>query len=172
MLALTVLVALGTLPPALPPVELTHHSEVGRFSVTFPTHGGMRKRAESVSQTGYGPTTNYRVYSSGDNDHFEVTFADYPVAGFIRDDPQAVLDNVCDGNMGPTGKESKRSRIEVGGYPGREVTYSQPDGNLVFRNRVVLVNNRLYQVMVIGVGQLPEQTEEFYRSVTLIPPRR
>ncbi len=46
----------------------------------------------------------------------------------------------------------KEKPIELAGkYPGREITIEKK-GEIVAKMRIYLVNNRLYQVMVLGPG--------------------
>jgi hypothetical protein len=62
------------------------------------------------------------------------------------------LNGACNGAVaGMHGKETSRYTVNLpGGYPGRQIEGSLPDGVGFFRMRMYLVDNNFYQLVVVG----------------------
>jgi len=75
----------------------------------------------------------------------------------------AMLGNVRDGNA-RGGRVVEDKEFTISGNPGKAVTIEK-DGALIF-NRIILVKNRLYQVMLTmnKSDDLPESANTFIRS--------
>jgi WD40 repeat protein len=147
-------------------------SAEGRFRVLLP---GEPERKTQQIPTPMGACTLYAFVWENKRRDFAllVSYNDYPpvVNGAP---PDQVLDGVRDGVvMGtPGARLNGEQRITLHGYPGREVRVDIP-GKGTLRNRMYLVQNRLYQLSAprLGGGGPSEETiTRFLDSFSFTPP--
>ncbi len=82
-----------------------------------------------------------------------------------------VLDSSRDGAVGNLkGELDSEKDIKLGDYPGREVRIAVDEGKKLFRARVYLVDQRLYQVVVFGTkdAATSKEADKFLDSFQLI----
>lgn len=126
-------------------------SAAGRYKALFP---GEVKSETSDIEAGKDTLklTIEAVELKGDT-IFLVSFID--AADEVAKQPAGPrLDKVRDGNKGESGKVIEDKAITFGTekYPGRDLLIEMPDGYI--RNRVIIANNRLYQVMIHGTKEV------------------
>lgn len=90
------------------------------------------------------------LYTAPDKTAFLVAYSVLPPEKMKNANPEALLNEARDGPLrsrGGTLVEEKK--IQLGGHPGRDLTFKKPD-ETVIRARIYLVKNRLYQTLVWG----------------------
>lgn len=125
------------------PEEFT--SKDGLFTVALP---GKPKRESSKVAVGDDFIQVHRETQEVDGVAYVIAFNDYP-AGSLDPDGKKVLEGVRNGNVGEgTVDEDTAGTFGKEKYPMREFTFTKD--KLYFRNRIILVKDRLYQVMVVA----------------------
>jgi hypothetical protein len=134
--------------------------EVGRFRAIFPAEPTLGKD-EGVSDS--GPHVHYSWTVEEENRTFAVIFTEYsrPIAKNYDKNVRALL------NQGA--KLLRQTAIDVSGVDGREIFTELPE-KAVLRQRMLLVGNRLYQVIYQGPfgTESRADVEEFMRSFQLL----
>lgn len=129
-------------------------SEAGKFKVMLP--GATTYKAQSVD-TPIGKIEMHTYMSETETGAAGVLYSDFPAAQIAASDVDTLLTNARDGAVGNVkGKLTSDKAIKVGDHPGREFTFSVGTGDDVQFNgwqRVFLVNNRMYQLIVITAGK-------------------
>lgn len=122
-------------------------SEEGAFSVLMPKNPSVEVQ---TVDTPLGPI-DIRLFSAELSDiAFVVGYSDYPSAFVAQSNPVVVLNGARDGAVANVqGKLLSENVIFLDGYPGRELRIEGPDAELTAVSRIFLVNNRLYQAMVV-----------------------
>jgi hypothetical protein len=101
-----------------------------------------------------------------------VGYSDYPEATVKASDPATMLAGARDGAVAnANGQLVSDVEVTLNGYPGREFSaaVTQNGQEFVLRQRVYMVGNRLYQVLVLvpkGEEDSPE-VEAFFQSFQL-----
>lgn len=125
-------------------------SPEGKFSVLMP---GTPQNHTQALNTPIGPVTTYAFVYSNKDAAFGVSYTDYPEALMQGLDAQKILDGARNGQLSAKSGSTliSESPISLNSYPGREVQMTTPegDGKHAVRNHMYMVNNRLYQVMVV-----------------------
>src|SRR5262245_16995739 len=132
-----VLLALGCVGERL----VEHVSEAGGFLVRFPGPASTEPDPDL-------PDRVQKVSFVERSGSYAVAWEDVaaPKAG-----ADALLDRACDDAIRRLkGKEKERRTIALDGHPGREQVLDWPDGRGQVRQRVYLVDRRLYHVVVSG----------------------
>jgi hypothetical protein len=125
-------------------------SQEGHFQVTMP--GSPKKDVESVN-TLIGKVDLYLFTVEADDFGYIVGYGDYPSSFVNSGNVEAMLDGARDGAVSNVnGKLVGERRIKVQGFPGRDLWVEATIGGEVgmAQMRIVLVGNRLYQVLVAG----------------------
>ena len=81
-----------------------------------------------------------------------LSYNDY-TPGKVDPDPQKILASVVEGNAkGVKGKVVSDEKVTIGKkkHPGRDIRIEMPDKKNIYRAKVFLVGNRLYQVVALG----------------------
>jgi hypothetical protein len=82
---------------------------------------------------------------------YSVTVGEYSAEQIARVGAKGFLDEARNGAIANThGKMTSETSFDVKGNPGREVAISVSGGKSSFRCRLILVGNRLFQVIVAG----------------------
>ena len=85
---------------------------------------------------------------------YYVSYADYPAEIIEQSDPIKILEGSRDGaSQSVSGKVTSDKPISLDRHPGREITVEGKDENgqsVTIKSRIFLVDNRLYQIMVIS----------------------
>jgi hypothetical protein len=119
----------------------------GRFAVQMP---GPPKEQTNKVNTAVGPIDVHMFVLSPDpNTAYIVGYSDYPEEMIKKSDIQKVLDGARDGAVkNVNGKLDWEKKITIDKHPGRDFAISTE--HFEGRDRIYLVNARLYQVMVVG----------------------
>lgn len=146
-------------------------SEDGNFSILFPDtpRENLRMPANaSLEETIHTLSTNVETisYEVSYNDYVETEQADLLEAQF-----NAVRDNLMTELSGQVVEETSNT---FNGFPGRQIKFTIPDeasvGGKVGVMQLCLVENRLYQITVIGAANdySRADVEQFLGSFTLL----
>lgn len=122
-------------------------SGAGRYKVLFP--GAVKTETSDITSGKDTLKLTLDVVELKGDTTFMVTYVDTPDE--VAKKPVGPrLDKVRDGNKGESGKVLEEKDITLGmeKYPGRDLLIETPSGFI--RNRVVIVDKRLYQVMIFG----------------------
>lgn len=140
-----------------------YQSQEGRFSVLFP---GEPKRILKSVDTPAGKIDLVLYQAGSKKTGFIVGYSDYPQEVIDKSNPRKMLDGARDGAVGNAGGELiDEIELTFQDYPGREIEVEVP-GKATIRARLILIDNRLYQVMVISpsVEILEKKGTEFFDS--------
>ena len=143
-----------------------YYSADGRFSVLFP--GEPKESLRSV-RTPAGQLNLVVLTAGSKKSAFAVGYADYPRNVVENSDPEKFLDGSMDGavrNVG--GRLTGETTLDFHGHPAREIRVEAPKKTSM-RSRLILIENRLYQVMVISKSAriLDGKGSEFFDSFTV-----
>ncbi|MFO0814908.1 MAG: hypothetical protein U0796_16935 [Gemmatales bacterium] len=138
-------------------------SEKGRFSVKFP--GRVRSQVQEV-ETAFGKMkSNIEAFTLGQNMMLMVVYCDLPPAA--KADPSTVFENIKPSAKGFDGVIVKDEGLTFGPdkLPARRLLVRK-ENNMMVRNLIILKDERIYQVIVMGPGGLigEKRAEEFVSS--------
>lgn len=141
----------------------------GGFSVLMP---GVPVYQQNVTNSVSGPVVHhsFKVIRGKVPDGFTVTYHDLSV-GVSPKRAEMVLDMVESGRTRTGGPRRQSKHIKLGRFPGREVTIMRSDISAgVMKNRIYLVGNRVYQVMVVTTKKdaAAPKVAKFLDSFTLV----
>ena len=127
----------------------------GNFSVRFP---GKPKESTQATKTDLGTLNVFTAtYASSDGSTYMVSYTDFPAEAARPENRDALYDGMRD-ELKKDGKVLTAKDKEIGAkkLPGREIDIEREKGKQRLRFRVVLHDNRLYQVAVIGTARFVE----------------
>lgn len=162
--------AIGKLFPP-PTHEFT--SETGRFSVTSPYT--FTENTQSID-TQAGAIDLHMFSANQPTQTLIISYSDYPADLVSKSNPDKILDGSRTGMIqNSKGQLLSETRITLSGHPGRELTLSSTAENgqeLLLRGRIYLVENRLYQILVVTLksAQNPQAIDQFLQSFKLTTP--
>ncbi|MEO0987458.1 MAG: hypothetical protein AAFY20_18195 [Cyanobacteria bacterium J06639_14] len=145
-------------------------SEAGQFSISVP--GAFQETQESV-ETPVGPINIHTFTAEAQNSAYVVAYSDYPTEIVEQSDPQMLLDSSRDGALGNlNGTIVSEEAIALDGNPGRSLVIDtvDPTGDeATIKSRIYLVNNRLYQILVVSPKDQAQEAkfDAFLESFTL-----
>jgi len=138
----------------------------GRFTVQMP---GQPKEQKNSVKTAIGPIEFHMfIYERDPNSDYMVGYNDYPEGMMKKADSDKVLDGARDGAVkNVKGKLESEKKITLDGHPGREFVATAE--GLKVRDRFYLVNDRLYQIMLVGSNDFitGKDAEKFLNSFKL-----
>ena len=147
-------------------------SEEGGFQIMTPLP--LEESTQSVDSE-LGPIEVHFFMAELSNRAYMVGYSDYPEDFIAQSDPQVLLDGARDGAVGNiNGKLVSEFKISLADqYPGRELVVTallDEDTEGTLKGRMYLVNNRLYQIMVVAPsGDMSTQAmDDFINSFTLL----
>jgi hypothetical protein len=143
-----------------------YRSQEGRFSVLFP---GEPKRILQSVDTPVGKIDLVLYQAGSKKTGFIVGYSDYPQEVIDKSNLGKMLDGARDGAVGNVGGELiDEMELEFQGYPGREVEIDVA-GKTTVRSRLILIDNRLYQVMVVSPSLeiIEKKGTEFFDSFSV-----
>jgi hypothetical protein len=143
-----------------------YYSADGRFSVLFP--GEPEESLQSV-RTAVGQINLVMLTAGSKTSAFVVGYADYPRNVVESSDPEEMLDGARDGAVGNVGgRLTDETTLDFHGHPAREIRVEVAKKTSI-RARVILIENRLYQVMVVSKSAriLDGKGSEFFDSFTV-----
>ena len=140
---------------------MTFTSDEGGFTLLLPDQ--PKEQRQPIS-TAAGSVDTIMYITEVGNTAFGAGYSDFPESA-SNADPQAVLAGARDGaakNVNGTVVDEKS--IELAGHPGVEIAVEIPEGAAVpggamYRGRIYLVNNRLYQVIYVALKADEDQAE-------------
>ncbi len=138
----------------------------GRFAIQMP---GEAKEQIQKLNTAFGPTDLhlFSVYPKPDVG-YTVGYCDYPEKLIKKSSAEKILDGACDMSVqNLKGKLEHEKKITIDKYPGREIVVLVED--LAVRQRFYLVDNRLYQMVIVDSKELVtgKDAETFLNSFKL-----
>lgn len=149
--AITVVVGLLAAPLTAQSAGDPFQSKDGKFAVKFPG------KPRETTQKPASPIGDLKVYTAtfatNEGHVFLTSYTDFPAGATKPENRGSLYDGVRDGLQGKDGKVVMEKEIEVGDakLPGREFVVDK--GKQQAKVRVVLRDNRLYQVAVHGPGE-------------------
>ncbi len=119
----------------------------GKFTVLMPGQPQQRKQTQQT-RLGNLEINTFAVEQPGLSAHL-VTYTDFPVEFIRTADPNKLLDNGRDEVVRRVqGRLLSESQVSLNGAPGRELKLKAP-GELIIHSRIYLVEQRLYQLIVV-----------------------
>lgn len=138
------------------------NSEFG-FSVQGPAEPAIKRFSQPVN--GDSAEHVYVSYDLGNDSGMMVMVARF-ASGIPQ--PEAALQNAADGvAKGAKGRVTSRSTITVDGAPA-VLMVLQPEDDYVLSDLLIVKGDTLYQLMSIGHGALPKETDAFQKSFTFL----
>ena len=129
-------------------------SDEGGFRIKFP---GAPKVTEPTAKSAVGDLkVTVAIYATADGSAFMVSYTDFPEAATKPDQLATLLDGIRDKVKGRDGKlvgDEKTIQFGADKWPGREFTVDKDKGKQRIKFRVVIRNNRVYQVVAIGTAE-------------------
>ncbi len=126
-------------------------SEEGKYSVRFP---GPPKVTEQTAKTAIGELkVTVAVFANADGNVFMVSFTDFPESATKPANHATLLAGIRDGVKGNTGKlvgNEKSLTFGPNKLPSREFVVDKDKSKQRIKFRVILRDNRVYQLAVIG----------------------
>lgn len=131
-------------------------SQEGRFKVLMP---GTPKPEKFDTESDFGKGVLYMNSVAVDKTMYAANYCDFPAE--IKKAPiKQVFDSSRDGAVANMqGKLAGEKDIKLGDHPGREIQIEVAGGKQLFRARVYLVEQRLYQVVVMGSREAANSKE-------------
>lgn len=125
------------------PTKGGYTSNDGKFSVNIPAAPN-----EQVQKS--GDLTIHQFIATQDDVAYIIIYVDYPAGVIKPGNEEKILNAARDGATGNSkGKLLKERHIKLQGkYPGRELLVLTADGKTAVKDRIYLMGNRMYQVMV------------------------
>jgi hypothetical protein len=125
-------------------------SKEGRFKVLM---RGTPEQYKLDAESDFGKGVLHMNSVQADKTMYGANYCDFPAE--IKKAPlKQVYDSSRDGAVANLeGKLASEKDIKLGDYPGREIRIDVAGGKRLFRARVYLVDQRLYQVVVFGTRE-------------------
>jgi hypothetical protein len=146
-------------------------STAGRFSVVMP---GAPVEQTQVVETDAGAVDLYMYLVDKGTAAYIAGYADYPQELISQTDTQTLLQNARDGALANVGGSLMNERsISLDGHAGLEIeveTSDPPTQVAYLVARFYLVENRLYQTLVVTLNNASSDTERFLDSFVLLGP--
>jgi hypothetical protein len=139
----------------------------GSFLAQFPVE--PTKSIKTID-TALGQTDVTFYTASEKQQTYSVTVAEYSADHIKEVGPAAFLDEARDGAIANTrGKLVSETSFDLKGNPGRDISLNVGGSSGSFRYRLILVGNRLYQVIVAGPSDQADasQVKRFLDSFSL-----
>ncbi len=134
------------------PKTETFTSTDGRYTVRFP---GKPKITTPTAKSAIGDLqVIVATYATADANVYLTSHTDYPTAATKAENRKTLFDGIQNGLRGSKGKIVSEKEFEFGPdkLPGREVVVDKDMGKQRVKFKVVLRDNRLYQIAVIGTA--------------------
>ena len=141
-------------------------SAAGRFEVAFPGNP-VTRRGKLRTDAGEVPST---AHSAGDEAGatYDVRYSDYPKAIMARLTPAKLLDAASDGLVAQSkGRLASEKPFAMASFAGRDQEIVGEDGTR-YRVRLLLVENRLYQLTAMARPPARADEDRFFGSFQLM----
>jgi len=124
-----------------------YSSTEGQFSVLLPA--APTTDVKPVATQSGQVEMHFYSLTTGNTDYL-ISYADYPISLFQNTPIKSILDGARDGAVkNSQGRLITESDISLDSYPGREINVESSDSANLMRAHLYVVNQRLYQVIVI-----------------------
>jgi len=125
-------------------------SKEGRFKVLMP---GTPKQDQAETESDFGKGILHMNVVQAGKTMYGANYCDFPAE--IKKAPlKQLFDSSRDGAVANLeGKLANEKDIKLGVHPGREIQIDVANGKQLFRVRVYLVDQRLYQVVILGTKE-------------------
>jgi hypothetical protein len=131
-------------------------SKEGRFKVLMP---GTPKKEKAETESDFGKGVLHMNTVQAGKTMYGANYCDFP-AKIKKVSLKQILDSSRDGAVANLeGKLASEKDIKLGKYTGREIRINVAGGKQLFRARVYLVEQRLYQVVVFGTREAATSKE-------------
>ena len=153
------------------PAPKEFKSEAGGFSVMSPV--ALMESSQEL-ETEAGKLDLHLFAGQLDDVGYFVSYTDYAPEIVQKGDPEKMLDGSRDGAVSNVhGKLVSETRITLAGHPGRELLIDAKPGDAppgTIKERIFMVKNRLYQVVVVAPKRRDIATEAdgFLQSFKLL----
>jgi hypothetical protein len=135
----------------------------GKCTVKLP--GKPKDMTREIDTPGGKLKVNIWGYEEGASGAYLISYTDFPEDSVDPDDTDAFFERVQGGIVGSSkGKvtSSKNTKFQKK-YPARDVKYTVPTIKGTGRVRMILIGDRLYQLMALGNDEFMESEEiDFY----------
>lgn len=141
-------------------------SKEGRFKVLMP---GTPKQDKAETESDFGKSVLHMNLARAGKAMYGANYSDFP-AEIKKADLKQLYDSSRDGAVANLeGKLASEKDIKLGKHPGREIRIDVAKGKQLFRARVYLVGQRLYQVIVLGTPETAtsKEADQFLDSFKL-----
>ena len=141
--------------------------ENGKFTVQLP---GLPEESTETIKAGFGDLQLQSLNYEAGNLSFTVNMITYPVGFMNNKDPQVIFDNIRNSTVAAReGKLIEDKKQELQGFPARLVRIRTEQTGQDFEMMLVLVKNRLYQIMTISpvTKEKNPDSEKFFTSFLL-----
>lgn len=146
----------------------------GKCTVQLPAK--PKDMTKEIDAGGTALKINIWGYEQGSAGAYLISYTDFPEGTVDPDDTGAFFDRV-QGGIISSGKgklsSSKNSKF-LKKYPSRDIAYTVPSINGTGRVKMILVGDRLYQLMALGNDDFmdSEEVDFFFASFKLSPPAK
>lgn len=154
---------------AEPPTGQEFVSKEGKFKVLAM---GTLKQEKLETESDFGKSTLHMNTFEVGNVFYAANFNDFP-SGIKDVELNKIYDSSREGAIANLeGKLDSEKEIKIGDFPAREIRIKVSMGKFLFRARVCLVEQRLYQVVVFGPPEeaVSKDADKFLDSFTLTKP--
>lgn len=143
-------------------------SEVGKFSINFFDVEPQHSTSSVATELGDVMMSTY-IYERGATEAYMVSLVDYPQEKVNEEGSEVLLQGGKSGALESLGIEKidlERNLI-MNGHPG--LSFAADNGEYYVLYEMFLVNNRLYQVAILSVGDYPDRklSDAFFGSFEL-----
>ena len=149
-----------------------YQSQAGRYSILMP--GKPKEQTQSVEAEA-GTLKVYLTIVEDRSVAYATAYWDYPAEYIRSTEANDLLDSIVQNAVASAdGKLTRQTDFPLTVYRGREVEFETPvQGSqpaMLIKVRYFLVNDRLYQVMVVALQRqgLPDPAQKFFDSFKLI----
>jgi hypothetical protein len=143
----------------------TFESSAGKFKAAFPAAPTM-KRGRLRTEIGEIVSTRHSADSADAT--YDLTYNDYPRDAIARASAAKLVDAARDGLVYQSkGELVSEKPFTLGNRAGREIEISGADG-MRYRIRLLLVENRLYQLTAMAKPPARPEEQKFFSSFQLL----
>ncbi len=141
----------------------------GHFKATFPSK--VEAKIDKSTQDGNAITLRNYLGQESSNIIYMVSVSEFPENHFgdMKNDKTKILDNAAEGFFGSLKiKQENRKEIKSGKIKGLE--FSTNDNGYYLTYRVYVTPEKLFQVAVLGVEELPnkKKKDKFFKSFKIL----
>lgn len=140
-----------------------YRSPSGKFSVNFPCGKPAVTQRAVGSDLGDLTVHTFSSTNPGDTRSFQVSYVDYPLDR-VRRRQGELIKSALEGLVGDESRVKGEADLRIPGVVGRELRFER--GRYLVMARVMLVGNRLYQLVALGPasGGVDAQARTFFDS--------